>query len=81
MRLWLALVLLVAASAYAGDRWYLNHQANWGTVVPGRIYRSATVSRRLIRQKLAANHIGVIVFLSRDTGDDPFNSIDRITSS
>jgi predicted protein tyrosine phosphatase len=67
---WPLLVLLIGLAAYAGIQWYWNHQANWGTVVPGQIFRSATVSRHLIRRKLADNKIGVIVFLSRDTGDD-----------
>jgi protein-tyrosine phosphatase len=65
-----ALLLLIGLCAYPAYRGYLRHQANWGVVVPGRIYRSATISRHLIRQTLADNKIAVIVFLSRDTGDD-----------
>ena len=67
---WLALGLLLAICVFGSIFWYLNYQANWGTVVPGQIFRSATVSRYLIRQKLKENRIGTIVFLSRDTGDD-----------
>ena len=66
----LVLALVIALCAFGGTRWYWNHQANWGTVVPGKIFRSATVSRYLIRRKLVDNRIGVIVFLSRDTGGD-----------
>jgi protein-tyrosine phosphatase len=68
--LWVAVLMLVGVCAYGGNRWYLQHQANWGVVVPGKIFRSATISRHLIRQTLVENKIGVIVFLSRDTGDD-----------
>jgi protein-tyrosine phosphatase len=74
---WLMLVALIGLAAFFGTQWYWNHQANWGTVVPGQIFRSATVSRHLIRRKLADNRIGVIVFLSRDTGDDVDLSAER----
>ena len=66
----MVLATVIAFCAFAGTRRYWNHQSNWGTVVPGKIFRSATVSRYLIHQKLVDNRIGVIVFLSRDTGDD-----------
>ena len=67
---WLALSLLFALSVFGVTYGVLNHQANWGVVEPGKIFRSATVSKYLIRQKLEENRIGTIVFLSRDTGDD-----------
>ena len=69
--------MLCGLVAYGGAQWYLNHQANWGVVEPGKIFRSATVSRHLIRQKLQDNKIGVIVFLSRDNGDDPDLAAER----
>ena len=68
--LWVVLGVVVGLCAFGGMRLYWNHQANWGTVIPGEIFRSATVSRHLIRQKLKENRIRTIVFLSRDTGDD-----------
>jgi protein tyrosine/serine phosphatase len=74
---WIGIIVVVAAGAWIGVRGYWNHQANWGVVVPGKIYRSATISRHLVRQKLEENHIGVIVFLSRDTGDDPDLTAER----
>jgi protein tyrosine/serine phosphatase len=41
---------------------------NWGVVEPGKLYRSAQISRRIIRPTLQDNHIGVVLFMS---GDDP----------
>jgi protein-tyrosine phosphatase len=68
---WVAFIMLVGLGVVGAGAWYLNRQANWGVVEPGKIYRSATISRFLVREKLEENKIGVIVFLSRDNGDDP----------
>jgi len=46
------------------------YRANWGVVVPGKIYRSAQMSASLLNQKLEENHINVIIFLSQDDEDD-----------
>ena len=47
-----------------------NYRANWGVVVPGRIYRSAQMSPSLLRWKLRENHINLILFLSHDDEAD-----------
>jgi protein-tyrosine phosphatase len=46
------------------------YRANWGVVVPGKIYRSAQMSSWLLNQKLRDNHIGTIIFLSHDDDAD-----------
>src|SRR6185437_4533532 len=66
-----SILMLLGVASYAGRLLYLQQKANWGVVVPGKIYRSATIPRSLVRQKLIDNKIATIVFLSRDTGDDP----------
>ena len=43
----------------------------FGVVEPGRIYRSGQISRYLIHQTLASNHIGQIVDLSSPWEDTP----------
>ena len=68
---WIAVFAAVGLLTYGGFRIYWGYTANWGTVVPGKIYRSATISRHMVREKLTDHHIAVIVFLSKDTGDDP----------
>ena len=65
VRLMIGLILPVFVGLI-GMWWYLDRQSNWGVVVPGKIYRSAEVSRFLIKNKLTENKIGVIVYLSRD---------------
>ena len=62
--------MLAAGSSYGCWRWYLLHKSNWDIVVPGQIYRSAQVSRFLIREKLEQNKIAVIVSLLGDSKND-----------
>jgi protein tyrosine/serine phosphatase len=62
-------IALLAAFILGG--WCIqNYRANWGVVVPGKIYRSAQMSPSLLRWKLRDNHIGVIIFLSFDDEAD-----------
>jgi protein tyrosine/serine phosphatase len=44
--------------------WYFPN--NFAVVEPGRIYRSAQLSRFLIRRTLVNNHIGLVIDLSKD---------------
>ena len=62
--------MLAAGSSYGCWRWYLIHKSNWDIVVPGQIYRSAQVSRFLIREKLEQNKIAVIVSLLGNSKND-----------
>jgi protein tyrosine/serine phosphatase len=43
---------------------------NFGVVEPGRIYRSAQLSRHLIRRTLLEYHIGLVIDLSYETTAD-----------
>jgi len=61
---WVLLIALALAVAVAARLESLALYANWGVVVPGKIYRSAQISRFLLRYKLQANHIGTIIQLS-----------------
>ena len=47
-----------------------NYRANWGIVVPGKIYRSAQMGPSVLRWKLRENHINLILFLSHDDVSD-----------
>jgi protein-tyrosine phosphatase len=47
-----------------------NYRANWGVVVPGKIYRSAQMGPSVLRRKLDENHINLILFLSHDDESD-----------
>ncbi len=64
----IAFVLL--SGLLLGRYWLENYRANWGVVVPGKIYRSAQMSSWLLRQKLRDNHISEIIFLSHDDDAD-----------
>ena len=67
---WLIVILLAAGSSYGCWRWYIIHKSNWDVVVPGQVYRSAQVSRFLIREKLEQNKIAVIVSLLGNSKND-----------
>ncbi len=43
---------------------------NFGVVEPGRIYRSAQINRRILRQTLLDHHITVIVDLAQENSAD-----------
>jgi hypothetical protein len=45
-------------------------RANWGVVVPGKIFRSAKLPRSLLHDKLVENKIRTIVLLTHDAKDD-----------
>jgi protein tyrosine phosphatase (PTP) superfamily phosphohydrolase (DUF442 family) len=66
-----SIAIALVAAAFPVYWWTLLYRANWGVVVPGQIYRSAQMSPTLMRRKLEANHIAVIIFLSNDDEDDP----------
>lgn len=72
-RLWLLLGFAVVAGLviwwYAGLRNQF-FPDNFGVVEPGRIYRSAQISRRILRRTLSDNHIAVIVDLSHENTPD-----------
>ncbi len=69
MGIWIAVIVIVAA-AYPAWHAVQLYRANWGVVVPGQIYRSAQLPAGILREKLAENHISVILFLSHDDEDD-----------
>lgn len=74
-RLYLAIAVAIALAAALTIWWFagLRNQFfpdNFGVVEPGRIYRSAQISRRILRKTLEENHIGVIIDLSRETTPD-----------
>jgi protein tyrosine/serine phosphatase len=50
-------------------RWWL-FPNNFAVVEPGKIYRSAQLSRFLIRRTLVDNHIGLVIDLSKDETAD-----------
>ena len=64
-----ALTVTVPAVWYGGlrNRFLPN---NFGVVEPGRIYRSGQISRQIVRETLAKNHIGLIIDLSSGEGTD-----------
>ncbi len=64
--LWIVIVGLIVIGAWAGRSAYLHYRMNWGVVEPGSIYRSAEIPVSLVRDRIADNHIGVIVFLSNE---------------
>ena len=64
----LAAVVYGGYSLWTGEIRNLFWPRNWGVVEPGKLYRSAQISRRIIRPTLQDNHIGVVIFMS---GDDP----------
>jgi protein tyrosine phosphatase (PTP) superfamily phosphohydrolase (DUF442 family) len=64
------LAILIAAAAFPAYWCIELYRANWGTVVPGQIYRSAQMSPMVVRSKLETNHIAVILFLSHDDEND-----------
>ncbi len=64
----LAAVVYGGYSLWTGEVRNLFWPRNWGVVEPGKLYRSAQISRRIIRPTLQDNHIGVVIFMS---GDDP----------
>jgi hypothetical protein len=47
-----------------------HRRANWGVVVPGKIFRSAKLPRSLLHDKLVENKIRTIVLLTHDAEDD-----------
>jgi len=54
---------------YGGLRnWFIPD--NFGVVVPGKIYRSAQINRRILRRTLEENHIALIVDLSHEDSAD-----------
>src|SRR5579871_5006004 len=68
---WIVLVLSLCVIAGTIIWWYagLRNQFfpdNFGVVEPGRIYRSAQISARVIHKTLADNHIKVIIDLAND---------------
>ena len=71
---WLICLLVLASVLYGGYSLWVGEvrnmiwPRNWGVVEPGKLYRSAQISRRIIRPTLQDNHIGVVIFMS---GDDP----------
>lgn len=74
MRLIFPLVLLALIAGgviwwYAGLRNYFIPD-NFGVVEPGKIYRSAQIHRRILRQTLLDNNIKVIVDLSQEDSPD-----------
>ena len=70
-RLLLPLFLALLTAGFFVFRSIAQHyHANWGVVVPGKIYRSAKLPRSLLHDKLVANKIGMIVLLVHDTKDD-----------
>lgn len=52
-------------------RWWV-FPNNFAVVEPGKIYRSAQLSRFLIRKTLLDNHIGVVIDLSKDDTADTY---------
>jgi len=62
----LAALAGVMLCATGGVAFYFQRVTNWGVVEPGRIYRSAQIPRPLLRQKLAGNRIGLIIYLSNE---------------
>jgi protein tyrosine/serine phosphatase len=71
---WLIGLLILTGVTYGGYSLWVGEirnmiwPRNWGVVEPGKLYRSAQISRRIIRPTLQDNHIGVVIFMS---GDDP----------
>ena len=71
---WLIYLLILSGVVYGGySLWFgeirnMFWPRNWGVVEPGKLYRSAQISRRIIRPTLQDNHIGLVIFMS---GDDP----------
>lgn len=68
----LVLIALIAGGItwwYAGLRNYFIPD-NFGVVEPGKIYRSAQIHRRILRQTLLDNNIKVIVDLSQEDSPD-----------
>lgn len=65
----LALGLGLTIWWYAGlrNRFYPD---NFGVVEPGRIYRSAQISRYVLRKTLSQNHIGLIIDLAHESTPD-----------
>ncbi|HWE01085.1 MAG TPA: tyrosine-protein phosphatase [Tepidisphaeraceae bacterium] len=71
----LAVAAAIALTAALTIWWYAGlrnqfYPDNFGVVEPGRIYRSAQISRRILRKTLQENHIAVIVDLSRESTPD-----------
>lgn len=50
--------------------WFFPH--NFAVVEPGKLYRSAQLSRYLIRKTLLDNHIGLVIDLSKDDTADSY---------
>jgi protein-tyrosine phosphatase len=44
-------------------------ECHWGVVVPGKIYRSSEMPGLMVRNKLVANNIKVILLLTQDPAD------------
>ena len=67
-----AVVIAIALIVAVMSAWPLiqNYRANWGVVVPGKIYRSAQMGPSVLRRKLDENHINMILFLSHDDESD-----------
>jgi protein-tyrosine phosphatase len=69
---WIAgLIGVLALASIVPVYWSIElYRANWGVVVPGRIFRSAQMPPMILREKLLENHIRLILFLSHDDLDD-----------
>ncbi len=73
---WIAAIVICTAVACEGIfawttsiRWWF-FPNNFAVVEPGKLYRSAQLSRFLIRRTLLDNHIGVVIDLSKDDTAD-----------
>jgi protein-tyrosine phosphatase len=67
----LPLFLAALTASFFVVRSIVQHsRANWGVVVPGKLFRSAKLPRPLLHDKLVENKIGMIVLLTHDTKDE-----------
>ena len=86
------LVITVAALVFLGGAtggiiafWldsgrHMVHPKNWGTVVPGQIYRSGQIHERIIEDVLREHEIEVIVDLTQDDPADETQETERLAA-